>query len=1142
MKMRQARYALFLTLALAAVFAIASTPITSHAAAPGQTTLMTPQNGATNQYRNLLFHWHPVSAAGSYRIQVSTDSTFASTFADVSPVHDTTRLVDSLAVATTYYWRVDCRNDSGTAAWSSIWHFTTGTSFGTSSGGTSGGSSSSSSSSSQTLSMPVLSWPWNLSTNQTLVPKFSWYPVASANGYNVQVATDSGFVTKVVNTQTFYVNTYSAVLQGNTTYYWRIQAIGSGSTSAWSSFWSFTTATVTSITGQSVNSAHPRLLLDSATKAILTAKKNANDAGWQALKAEADAYKNYPVHTFNYGLRNVWYSNTIFFAYEGDQWRAAAYSLAMAYQMTHDSAYAKKCLQLVDTMLSAQNSPANQPPNGVAPSQCNYGFAGRNVFPCIAIIYDWCYDFLTTARKTQMVGLMNTYFDSVRHARTNTFYQVSGPGSGNYFGGTMMGVGYMGYATAGDNSMAQTMIDWSRQRFDGSWSTNLGISDRTGSSRKDAFDGWMNSLFGGIYQAPPNLIGAPLKGGFDFQGWSYGTDEFTRMIDYMNTIKVATGEDVVNENANWIHDTYHCLRNAVLPWTILTDPIGDYGGNQGAVTLPNLAARLAFTLNGTSDGPGAQHFAWTDLPQNHNWGNYASGVVVYDLEKWEKFYLQDNNRSSQSQTITPYWTGLTTKYPAGSYGNGATPYFTMRSDWGSNATWIGTHMGAAIFDDHSHFQSGHIAMYRGKDNLLLSTLNWRSDATNLGVTGTSLQYNTFSAATNTLFVNDRGTYQSTNNGMMCVGGQNYYGKNELIASEMLDSLTYIRSDLSSAYNNMTGGGLADTLNRAVQKFYRNFLYLRTPNVLAVYDYVKAKHAASGAEFDKHIRWHCSVQPSVSGKSVKITKGNSSLFIHTVLPSNSTITTVNESSNNSDNIYGSGFASYFDLGTWRTEVRDSLNPLKETYLSILQPGASNQTEMSTSYVKTDDSAMEGARIGASGAINYVLFNKDTIALQHVITSTSFTMPQSETATFTLGGMYPISAYAVSMDTNNKITIAQSSAGSIFADSAGVLTFTVTGQASKLAEAVGSPIEDFNLETYPNPFQHSTTIRFTVSGPTTATAMVYDATGAKVATLLDGNVEAGEHTLQWNADALPNGTYYCKLVAGNSEAVKSIVLSR
>ncbi len=1137
--MRQASYALFLTLALVAVCAIAGTPIASFAAAPGQPTLMTPQNGATNQYRNMLFVWHRVSGAGSYGIQVSTDSTFASTFVAAFPVTDTTRQVNSLAAMTTYYWRVLGHNDSGYGAWSTIWHFTTGTSTG-SSGGTSGGGGGSSSSS-QTLSTPVLSWPWNTATNQTLAPRFSWYPVTNASGYNVQVATDTGFVTKVVNTQVFYTNTLTAQLAGNTTFYWRVQAIGSG-TSSWSQVWNFTTATVSAITGSAVIATHPRILLDSATKAILTAKKNANDAGWVALKAEADAYKNCPVHTFNYGLRNVWYSNTIFFSYEGDQWRAAAFSLAMAYQMTHDSAYAKKCLQLVDTMISAQNNPANQPPNGTSPAQCNYGYASRNVFPCIAIIYDWCYDFLTTARKTQMVGLMNTYFDSVRHAKTNTFYQVSGPGSGNYFGGTLQGVGYMGYATAGDNSMAQTMIDWARQRFDGSWSQNLGIADRTGSSRKDAFDGWFNSWFGGIYAAPPNLIGAPLKGGFDFQGWSYGTEEFARQIDYMNTIKSATGEDVVSANASWIHDMYHCLRNAVLPWTVLTDPIGDYGGNQGAVTMPNVAARLAFTLKGTSDGPGAQYFAWTDLPQDHTWGHYASGVIAYDLEKWEKFYLQDNSRTSTQQTITPYWSGQTVKYPAGGYGNGATPYFTMRSDWTSNATWIGTHMGAAIFDDHSHFQAGHISMYRNRDNLLLSTLNWRSDATNLGVTGTSLGYNTFSAAANTLFINDRGTYQSTNTGMMTVGGQNYFGKNELIASEMLDSLTYIRSDLSSAYNNIAGGGLSDTLNRVVQKFYRNFLYLRTPNILAVYDYVKAKHAASGAEFDKHIRWHSSSQPAVTGKNVKITKGNSSLYIHTVLPANSTITTVDESSNNSDNIYGAGYASSFNLGTWRTEVRDSLNPLKETYLSILQPGTANQTEMATSYVRTDDSTMEGARIGASGAINYVLFNKDTIALQHVITGTSFTMQQNETATFTLGGMYPTGVYAVAMDANNKITIAQSSAGSIVADSAGVLTFNVSAQASKQAGAIPAEHPGFELSTYPNPFRGTTTIRFTLEDVVPTTLAIYDATGSRVATLVEGSLTAGEHQIEWNAEAMPNGTYYVKLKTGSAEAVRSIVLSR
>jgi hypothetical protein len=42
-------------------------------------------------------------------------------------------------------------------------------------------------------------------------------------------------------------------------------------------------------------------------------------------------------------------------------------------------------------------------------------------------------------------------------------------------------------------------------------------------------------------------------------------------------------------------------------------------------------------------------------------------------------------------------------------------------------------------------------------------------------------------------------------------------------------------------------------------------------------------------------------------------------------------------------------------------------------------------------------------------------------------------------------------------------------------------------------------------------------------------VYDITGRTIETLIDGEVPAGEHRLQWSAQGLASGAYFCRMEA-------------
>jgi titin len=95
-------------------------------------------------------------------------------------------------------------------------------------------------------SAPVLSSPASGSTSSTLTPELDWQDTAGAASYGVQVSTSSTFATTLVNQAGLTTSTYTvpgSTLAWNTTYYWRVNAVNTKGSSAWSSVRNFKTAT-----------------------------------------------------------------------------------------------------------------------------------------------------------------------------------------------------------------------------------------------------------------------------------------------------------------------------------------------------------------------------------------------------------------------------------------------------------------------------------------------------------------------------------------------------------------------------------------------------------------------------------------------------------------------------------------------------------------------------------------------------------------------------------------------------------------------------------------------------------------------------------------------------------------------------------
>ena len=81
-----------------------------------------------------------------------------------------------------------------------------------------------------------------------------------------------------------------------------------------------------------------------------------------------------------------------------------------------------------------------------------------------------------------------------------------------------------------------------------------------------------------------------------------------------------------------------------------------------------------------------------------------------------------------------------------------------------------------------------------------------------------------------------------------------------------------------------------------------------------------------------------------------------------------------------------------------------------------------------------------------------------------------------------------------------------------------------------------------QNYPNPFNPSTTISFSLTEPSRVRLDVFNVTGARVATLVDREMTAGEHSVAFNARGLSSGVYFYRLQAGDKTQMKKMILLR
>lgn len=181
---------------------------------PAVPTLTAPTNASTVTTTSATLKWNAVTGATSYNVQGYTGSCGGTTIAVTAPGANTSTTLVNLTTGKTYYWRVDASGPGGTSSFSSCYSFTTKIPPAT----------------------PSLTSPTNAAFVTTSSATLKWSAVTNATSYNVQAYTVScGGTAFTVGSPGANTSLAISGLTTGKTYYWRVQAVGPGGSSPYSS-------------------------------------------------------------------------------------------------------------------------------------------------------------------------------------------------------------------------------------------------------------------------------------------------------------------------------------------------------------------------------------------------------------------------------------------------------------------------------------------------------------------------------------------------------------------------------------------------------------------------------------------------------------------------------------------------------------------------------------------------------------------------------------------------------------------------------------------------------------------------------------------------------------------------------------------
>jgi len=188
-----------------------------------------------------------------------------------------------------------------------------------------------------------------------------------------------------------------------------------------------------------VKAEHPRIWLTPELKSTLQDRLSRNTENARALKSWCDNHLNDALSNYR-DSRGVMALKAI--------------NHALMYQLTGDETYGNRAITIVLYLL-------DNPYSGYTTDtwiEFDNFYTDRYLVPTVAIVYDWCYPLLTPDSKEKISSQLDRWATRIINSEPWSFYDPSN----NYYYGHMWALLTTGYAIYGDNSNAQTYIDYAR--------------------------------------------------------------------------------------------------------------------------------------------------------------------------------------------------------------------------------------------------------------------------------------------------------------------------------------------------------------------------------------------------------------------------------------------------------------------------------------------------------------------------------------------------------------------------------------------------------------------------------------------------------------------------------------------------------
>jgi hypothetical protein len=210
-----------------------------------------------------------------------------------------------------------------------------------------------------------------------------------------------------------------------------------------------------------------------------------------------------------------------------------------------------------------------------------------------------------------------------------------------------------------------------------------------------------------------------------------------------------------------------------------------------------------------------------------------------------------------------------------------------------------------------------------------------------------------------------------------------------------------------------------------------------------------------------------------------------------------------------------------------------------YIGILKVNAAGDTLWSRTY------SANGGKQAASDAVachdggfmlaGYIepLLSDQRFALLMRIDSDGDTLWTHNYGTSPLNGAYSLTGTA-----DGGYLIIGGARG-LLPSSTDIYAFRLEPELSSRETVIRVPVH-FALQMYPNPFNSSTHLEFTLPSTQRVSLRLYDVLGREVAVMMNEIRAAGTHEVRFDASGLPSGVYLCRLEAGGMAQTRKMVL--